>query len=135
MKALPVLLGAVSMAHAQTDWPVYGHDPGGMRYSPLKRITAKNVANLSVAWTYDTQEPAATPPANVPSNEANQTNRPANESPEAVGPGRGGRGGGARTRRRLSESTPLVIGGVMYLSTAYNRVLALEPETGKKIWE
>jgi quinoprotein glucose dehydrogenase len=28
-----------------------------------------------------------------------------------------------------------VIGGVMYLSTAYNRVVALDPETGKRLWE
>ena len=33
-----------------------------------------------------------------------------------------------------SEITPLVINGVMYL-TAGNRVLALNPETGKEIWK
>src|SRR6185503_5240993 len=32
-----------------------------------------------------------------------------------------------------SEVTPIVVGGVMYL-TAANRVLALNPETGKEIW-
>ena len=35
--------------------------------------------------------------------------------------------------RPSPEVTPLVIGGRMYL-TAGNRVLALEPTTGKKIW-
>jgi glucose dehydrogenase len=39
-------------ALAQTDWPVYGHDPGGMRYSPLTQITPKNVARLERAWTF-----------------------------------------------------------------------------------
>jgi glucose dehydrogenase len=33
----------------------------------------------------------------------------------------------------VSELTPIVVNGVMYLS-AGNRVLALEPETGKEIW-
>ena len=33
----------------------------------------------------------------------------------------------------FSEVTPIVVGGVMYLS-AGNRVLALEPETGKELW-
>jgi glucose dehydrogenase len=33
-------------ASGQTDWPVYGHDPAGTRYSPLKQITAANVAKL-----------------------------------------------------------------------------------------
>ena len=32
-----------------------------------------------------------------------------------------------------SEITPIVVNGVMYL-TAGNRVVALEPETGKEIW-
>jgi glucose dehydrogenase len=54
----PITLFAVAFAlHAQTDRPVYGHDPGGNRYSPLKQITPKNVAKLQLAWSYDTQAP------------------------------------------------------------------------------
>src|SRR5438105_9058891 len=34
---------------------------------------------------------------------------------------------------QASETIPIVINGVMYLSAA-NRVVALEPETGKEIW-
>ena len=34
------------------DWPVYGRDPGGARFSPLTQITRDNVARLQVAWTY-----------------------------------------------------------------------------------
>src|SRR5580658_9319182 len=47
---------------AQTDWPIYGHDPGGLQYSPLNQINSKNVAKLQVAWTYDVRPPV-TPPA------------------------------------------------------------------------
>jgi quinoprotein glucose dehydrogenase len=36
------------------DWPVYGRDPGGQRYSPLTEITRENVAWLKVAWTFHT---------------------------------------------------------------------------------
>jgi quinoprotein glucose dehydrogenase len=32
------------------------------------------------------------------------------------------------------EVTPLMIGGRLYLSTPYNRVVALDPETGRQIW-
>ncbi len=39
---------------AQTDWPSYGHDPGGQRYSPLTQITPANVARLGVAWSFNT---------------------------------------------------------------------------------
>jgi quinoprotein glucose dehydrogenase len=34
------------------DWPTYGHDAGGARYSPLAQITPQNVASLKIAWTY-----------------------------------------------------------------------------------
>ena len=40
----------LSKAHAQTDWPIFGHDPGGMRYSPLKQINTGNVDQLRVSW-------------------------------------------------------------------------------------
>src|SRR5205807_5371121 len=56
---------------------------------------------------------------------------PAGATPApAAAPGRGGRGGGGRNW----SVTPLVINGVMYLTTAYNRVVALDPETAKEIW-
>ncbi len=34
------------------EWPTYGHDSGGMRYSPLTQIISSNVSGLSVAWIY-----------------------------------------------------------------------------------
>jgi quinoprotein glucose dehydrogenase len=36
------------------EWPYYGHDAGGMRYSPLTQINRDNVAQLKVAWTFHT---------------------------------------------------------------------------------
>ena len=36
------------------DWPAYGRDPGGARYSPLTDINRGNVAKLEVAWTFRT---------------------------------------------------------------------------------
>ena len=36
---------------------------------------------------------------------------------------------------RPSQSTPLLVDGVLYLSFPYYRVVALEPETGDEIWE
>src|SRR5690606_7624698 len=44
--------------------------------------------------------------------------------------GRAGRGGGFAS----SQVTPLVVDGVMYLSTPYNRVVALDATTGREIW-
>jgi quinoprotein glucose dehydrogenase len=46
-------------AAASTEWPTYGHDPGGMRFSPLTQISPANVAGLQVAWAYHMRpEPA-----------------------------------------------------------------------------
>lgn len=37
-------------------WPSWGRDPGGSRYSPLSDITAENVRGLVPAWTFHTGE-------------------------------------------------------------------------------
>ncbi len=39
-------------APPSNEWPTYGHDPGGVRFSPLEQITPANVAQLQVAWVY-----------------------------------------------------------------------------------
>jgi glucose dehydrogenase len=44
---------------ASTEWPTYGHDAGGMRFSPLTQITPGNVTRLLVAWVYHMQPPEA----------------------------------------------------------------------------
>ncbi len=36
------------------DWPAWGHDPGGQRFSPLTSIDRGNVHTLKVAWTFRT---------------------------------------------------------------------------------
>lgn len=52
-----ILLFAAPLCFAQSpEWPAYGHDPGGARYSPLTQITPANVAQLQRAWTYHTGE-------------------------------------------------------------------------------
>ncbi len=95
------------------EWPTYGHDPGGMRFSPVTQLTPANVSRLEVAWVYH-MKPAAAPAA-----------APA---PEGRGRGRGGLGFSA------SEVTPLVVNGTMFISTPYSRVVAIEATTGKEIW-
>jgi len=112
-------LGAISAIQSapSTEWPTYGHDSGGMRFSPLTQITPANVAGLKVAWTYHMKPPA--PPGVAPDVAAPQ--------------GRGGRGrGGAGFSS--SGVTPLVVNGTMYLATPYFRVVAVEPTTGKEVW-
>ncbi len=97
---LPCL--ALLAADAPDDWPCYGHDAGGMRYSPLSQINRENVAQLKIAWTFHTGD---------------------------ISDGKG------RSKRSGFETTPLVIGDTLYLTTPFNRVIALDPETGMKRWE
>jgi len=94
-------------ARTDADWPMYRHDLAGTGYSRLTQITPANVARLTQAWTYRLQSNAA----------------------PAAPAGRGGAGAGVN-----SQATPIVIDGVMYLPAA-NRVVALEAETGKEIWQ
>ncbi|HVR29453.1 MAG TPA: pyrroloquinoline quinone-dependent dehydrogenase [Thermoanaerobaculia bacterium] len=37
---------------APGDWPAFGRDPGGSRYSPLDQIDATNFARLEIAWRW-----------------------------------------------------------------------------------
>ena len=90
---LPAAIVLAVLAQNAADWPAYGRDPGGTKYSPLDQITARNVAELAPAWTYHTGDPGGT-----------------------------------------WEETPIVAGGAMYFATQKNRVIALEPETGKELW-
>ena len=43
-------------AKGQSEWPAYGRDAGGTRYSPLKQINESNVSKLKPAWTFNTGE-------------------------------------------------------------------------------
>jgi quinoprotein glucose dehydrogenase len=57
---LTLLLIVSLQAPPPGDWPSYGRDPGGARFSPLTQITRANVAQLQVAWTYHTGMPDLT---------------------------------------------------------------------------
>jgi quinoprotein glucose dehydrogenase len=83
------------------NWPYYGHDAGGMRYSPLAQINRQNVSTLRVAWTFHVGD---------------------------ISDGSGGR------KRTGLETTPILVDGTLYLTTGFNRVFALDPETGKQRW-
>ncbi|MCZ2079548.1 MAG: PQQ-binding-like beta-propeller repeat protein [Bryobacterales bacterium] len=50
---------AAGLLGAQSDWPVYGYDPGASRFSPLKQIHTGNVHRLQRAWTFHTGKPGS----------------------------------------------------------------------------
>jgi mono/diheme cytochrome c family protein len=203
---------------SQTDWPTYGHDPGGLRYSPLKQIDPTNVAKLKVAWVYHMKPSNAFETMTAASSagrhgqavgtpDGQQKSAPQDEVSLPQGIGRDATKGvcsachgtnifaqerhtleewgsivdnmvskgleapddeldeirdylavsfprqaspphdaaaqsmakGVIPRRRAghilsSEMTPIVAGGLMYLSSPYHRIVALDPVTGREVW-
>jgi glucose dehydrogenase len=60
-----VFLAAALGAQQNRDWPAYGGNPEGTRYSPLTQINRSNVGRLQVAWQYN--------PGELPPNTRSQT--------------------------------------------------------------
>ena len=80
---------------ANSDWPYYGNDPGGMRFVDLDQIRPSNVANLKPAWIFHT---------NVFNDNSS------------------------------FEAQPIVVGGVMYITSPHDHVFALDAATGNLKW-
>jgi quinoprotein glucose dehydrogenase len=120
--------GGIAVEPAK-EWQTYGHDSGAMRFSPLKQITPANVDQLKIAWVYHMRPPGFKGPSIGPTGlpPARNPGAPAGDEPGAV-PRQFGSG------FRPSEVTPLVIHGIMYVTTPYSRVAALDPVNGKELW-
>lgn len=124
---------AAAPGSADADWPTYNRDPGATRFSPLAEITPANVKGLEVAWVYH-MKPAT--PVTAPAGPASPDEPPpaasstgqTSTSQTSTNQTRGRRGFAS------SESTPLVVGGTMYLVTPYARVVALDAATGTEKW-
>src|SRR6478735_9648339 len=87
--------GVDEAAMAQADganWLSHGRTWDEQRFSPLDKVNAGNVGQLSLAWSHDLDT------------------------------------------ARGQEATPIVYNGVMYVSTAWSKVLAFEAATGKLLW-
>ena len=102
-----ILASSVINANAQ-DWPSYGGDNGSSKYSPLDQINAENVDQLEIVWEWLSLDNAT-----VASNLADGNNR-------AVPAG--------------YKATPLVVDGIMYVSTSFGRVVALDAANGELRW-
>ena len=88
-------------AAREQDWPFYGGDQGGTKYSPLTEISASTAPRLKIAWEWSPREKALPQFGTRPGN---------------------------------FQATPLMIDNVLYLSTPYNRVVALNAESGAELW-
>ena len=90
------------LAAADVDWPHYGGDAGGQRFSSAAQITPENVRGLKVAWTYSTGE--------------------MKRHPDAI-------------QHSAFENTPILAGGRLFVCSQFNAVSAVDPITGKQLWQ
>ena len=113
MLAMPSLLNAQPIpgalpesakALSQGEWPAYAGTYAASRYSPLTQIDRTNAKNLHVAWRWKSPDMAV------------------KEANSSVGP------------TRAHESTPLMVGGVLYTSTSLSQVAAIDAATGVTKW-
>ena len=107
--ALLALLGtslSIDRASAQAggEWRAYAADKHGSRYSPLDQINKNTVGKLQVAWRQSVMPPELR-----------------ERWPSATVP-------------NVSQNTPLMVGGLLYVSTAVGVAAALDPTTGKLLW-
>ena len=84
------------------EWPYFGGDAGGTRYSALEQINRRNVDDLRVAWEFDTEE------------FSDGTKYPS---------------------RSAFEATPIMIDGVLYVTSPFAHLFALNADTGEKVWD
>jgi glucose dehydrogenase len=88
----------------QGEWPAYGADKASTKYSPLDQINKDNVKNLRIVWRQ-----SATPL---------EVRKQGTSGPVPVN----------------YPHTPLMVGGLLYMSTGLGTVAALDPTTGKVVW-
>jgi len=62
--------GQATASRSAAEWPAYGLDPEGSRFSPLTDITPANVGSLRIVWRYSTGEASGPEPHRPTSLEA-----------------------------------------------------------------
>ena len=89
------------------DWGSYGKDSGGGHFSEAKDITPKNVKNLEKAWVHRSGD----------FHEGANWKKGINSSLQTT-----------------FQATPILVDETLYYCTPYNRVFALNSETGEEKW-
>ena len=102
---LVLTIASTQLPAQRTDWPVYGGDPGATKYSPLAEINRGNVGRLTIAWRWKVGERP------IPKTDSTKPARPGN-----------------------FQATPLMVGDTLFFSTPYNRVVAMDANTGRPYW-
>ena len=95
-------------------WRIYGGSPGGGHYTAATQITPENVHNLKPAWVYRSGDFREASTAKIKDRPDDLGDLPLLPSGLQV--------------------TPIVENDTLYFCTPFNRVIALNPETGEELW-
>ncbi len=103
-QAIPGAQAESTKALGRGEWPAYAGTYAAARYSPLAQIDRNNAKDLHVVWRWKSPDMAI------------------KEANPRVGP------------TRANESTPLMVGGTLYISTSLSQVAAIDAATGETKW-
>ena len=142
---LAVIVGCalgVGQASAQQgatggEWRSHSGDLGATKYSPLDQITADNFADLEMVWhwlTVDTHLARSTGAGTTLVAAETLFDLLEQAEPERWAAWDGVRRSLTRPSIRALVATPLMVNGVLYLSTALYRAAAIDARTGETLW-
>ena len=102
---------------AGPEWRSYGGDTGSTKYSPLDQIDRGNLADLRIAWQWESVDGRF---------DLDQLREgyPNLQVPNDI----------SAVRSSNLKATPLMAGGVLYISTPLSQIAAIEPTTGETLW-
>ena len=130
-----LLAGPVAAQQGATggEWRSYGGDVGSTKYSPLDQITADNFGSLEIAWRWDSVD------THLSKEEAGGSwIGPASEVFEALAEEEPDRWEteiySPRPGTSVLVATPLMVDGVLYLSTPLYQTAAVDARTGRTLW-
>jgi quinoprotein glucose dehydrogenase len=103
-QSVPGALPESAAALSRGEWPAYAGTYAAARYSPLAQIDRSNAKGLHIAWRWKSPDHAIK-----------------DDNPK-VGP------------TRANESTPLMVGGMLYTSTSLSQVAAIDAASGETRW-
>ena len=110
----PILIvGAPALASGQQgatngEWRSYGGDLGSTKYSPLDQINGSNFSSLKLDWRWQSADGSL--------------------DLDTI------REGVPRIQFRMFQATPLMVDGVLYISTALHQVAAIDAASGETLW-
>ena len=124
-------------APASGEWRSYAGDAGSTKYSPLDRITAENFADLELLWRWESVDARLVHDAG-----AGHSLIAADalfdilqqREPDRWTAWDGVRRTRSRPSIRALVATPLMVDGVLYLSTPLYQAAAIDARTGETLW-